>query len=361
MKYRNATSCEQLLQDDIKLIQSDIIAYILHLKNLRGLASGTVANRVSTLKHFYKMNDIILNWDKISSFQGEYIKVVSDKSYTKEEIARLLEKADQRDRVVVLLMASAGLRKGGIPTIRLRNLSNIDRYELYQIIVYENTRYEYFTFCTPECREAIDVYLEYRKRCGEKLRPEAPLIREQFNKEDSLHAVNPRNASTEVVRHIIDKLVYDSGLRSRPLHLQKQEVQKGNPPTRYGTMISHGLRKFFDTTTTVAGLNPLYVEMLMGHKLGLKASYFRPTPKDLLEGNDKMIGYVGVIDELTIGEENRLKLENSMLKNRNDILESDKEEVISLRKELEPLLVLKNTLIKEGVLKESQSTLDKNS
>jgi len=50
-----------------------------------------------------------------------------------------------------------------------------------------------------------------------------------------------------------------------------------------------------------------------------------------------------------------------MLKNRNDILESDKEEVISLRKELEPLLVLKNTLIKEGVLKESQSTLDKNS
>ena len=126
-------------------------------------------------------------------------------------------------------------------------------------------------------------------------------------------------------------------------------------------MISHGLRKFFDTTTTVAGLNPLYVEMLMGHKLGLKASYFRPTPKDLLEGNDKMIGYVGVIDELTIGEENRLKLENSMIKNRNDILESDKEEVISLRKELEPLLVLKNTLIKEGVLKESQSTLDKNS
>lgn len=28
---------------------------------------------------------------------------------------------------------------------------------------------------------------------------------------------------------------------------------------------------------------------------------------DLLEGNDKMIGYVGVIDALTINEEHRLK------------------------------------------------------
>lgn len=348
MKYRNTTRCEELLQGDTKIIQSNIIDYILQLKDVRRLASATVATRVSALKHFYKMNDIILNWDKISSFQGEHVSVVKDKPYNKAEIARLLEKADHRDKVIVLLMSSGGLRRGSISSIRLRNLSKIDKYRLYQITVYENTSSEYFTFCTPECREAIDNYLEYRKRYGEKLRPEAPLIREQFHKEDSFRVTNPRVMSTEVVRHTIDKLAYDSGIRSRPLPLQKQEL----PRKRYDTMISHGLRKFFDTTATVAGLNPLYVELLMGHKLGLKGAYFRPTPRDLLEGNDKMIGYVGVIDALTIGEENRLRLENQQIKQRNDYLERDKDEVISLRKELQPLLELKKTLIREGVLKE---------
>jgi hypothetical protein len=71
-----------------------------------------------------------------------------------------------------------------------------------------------------------------------------------------------------------------------------------------------------------------------------------------LEGNDKMIGYISIIDALTINEENRLKIENKKIKQRNDILESERDQVIALHKELEPLIALKNTLIKEGILKE---------
>ena len=55
---------------------------------------------------------------------------------------------------------------------------------------------------------------------------------------------------------------------------------------------------------------------------------------------------------LTISPENGLILENQEIKYRNGMLESEKDEVILLRKELEPLLVLKHTLIKEGLLKE---------
>ena len=61
----------------------------------------------------------------------------------------------------------------------------------------------------------------------------------------------------------------------------------------------------------------------MGHKSGLIKSYFKPTDLELLEGNDKSIGYVGVIPYLTINlteEENlhlkqklaRLELEHSV-------------------------------------------------
>jgi hypothetical protein len=51
----------------------------------------------------------------------------------------------------------------------------------------------------------------------------------------------------------------------------------------------------------------LYVEMLLGHDIALKGSYFKPMVRDLLEGNEKMLGYVAAVDALTINEENRLK------------------------------------------------------
>jgi hypothetical protein len=47
-------------------------------------------------------------------------------------------------------------------------------------------------------------------------------------------------------------------------------------------------------------MNPLYCEYLMDHKTGLIKSYFKPTDTELLEGNDKSIGYIGVIPYLTI-------------------------------------------------------------
>jgi hypothetical protein len=62
----------------------------------------------------------------------------------------------------------------------------------------------------------------------------------------------------------------------------------------------------------------------MGHTSGGLAleSYLRPSESDLLEGNDKMIGYIGVMDALTVSEENRVKRENEILKIDRNKLES---------------------------------------
>ena len=38
-------------------------------------------------------------------------------------------------------------------------------------------------FCTPECAKAIDTYLEFRERCGEKIGPDSPLFRKDFDTE----------------------------------------------------------------------------------------------------------------------------------------------------------------------------------
>lgn len=57
-------------------------------------------------------------------------------------------------------------------------------------------------------------------------------------------------------------------------------IQKKKPPPetnargrcRGEITAVHGLRKFFDTTCEMAGVDTLFVEMLMGHKIGLKRS-----------------------------------------------------------------------------------------
>ena len=88
---------------------------------------------------------------------------------------------------------------------------------------------------------------------------------------------------------------------------------------RREVMQCHGFRKFFSTTCTLQGLPPLTVELLMGHKaLGITGVYFKPTANDLLEGNDKMLGYANIMKFLTISEENMLRLEVKKLTKEQD-------------------------------------------
>ena len=71
-------------------------------------------------------------------------KVKVDRSYTYEEIGKMLEVADERMRAVILILASTGIRVGALPFIKLRNLKD------NKLTVYERLGEEYLTFTTPE-------------------------------------------------------------------------------------------------------------------------------------------------------------------------------------------------------------------
>ena len=113
----------------------------------------------------------------------------------------------------------------------------------------------------------------------------------------------------------------------------------------------HGLRKFYDTATTQAGVHPLYVEMLLGHDIALKGSYFKPTGKDLLEGNGKMLGYLAAVDELTISEENRLKHEVVELKAGISELEDKNRRIEELERKQRQFESAFQALIDSGMVK----------
>jgi integrase len=120
------------------------------------------------------MNDVTsLNWKKITSYQGEHEKVAEDRPYTHSEIQTLIAHTTPRNRAIILLMSSAGLRLGAIPLLRIRDIIPIDKYQIYKINVYaKSKKSSYFSYCSVECRQEIDSYLAYRRRWAERITDE---------------------------------------------------------------------------------------------------------------------------------------------------------------------------------------------
>jgi hypothetical protein len=74
MKFKGLIDCEQLLKGEPKITQSNIIEWLIHLKEVQNLSYASISLYCTALHHFYEMNDIAgLNWKKIGSFiGGEY-------------------------------------------------------------------------------------------------------------------------------------------------------------------------------------------------------------------------------------------------------------------------------------------------
>ena len=143
---------DKLLDKDPKSIQMDICDFISYLRKEH--SSATVTLYVAALNKFFAMNDVTtLNWKKIHSFEGEKEKQTEDRPYTHSEIRTLTDNASLRDKSMILLMSSAGLRVGAVCSPSIKDLEPIDKYNLYKVRVYaRSVKSRYFSICTPECR-----------------------------------------------------------------------------------------------------------------------------------------------------------------------------------------------------------------
>jgi integrase len=296
---------------DATQIQNQIITFLAHMKYKVAVSPRTLKGYYTALKSFYNYNDITteINWSKIRKQIGRMIKRAFDEPYTYAQIKQLLDFADERTKVMVLLMASSGMRRGAIAGLKFRDLTYIEEHKLYQVIVYRNAEEQYTTFTTPECAAAIDLYKKYRERYGEVITKDAPLIREDFNwRAKGKQVAKPRHIATEAVDTQLFRLIYRSGIRD------SKDVKKLHSGDRHENMAMHALRKFFKTKCMAAdGINPVSVEMLMGHSIGfLEQVYYKPTEAELLQQ------YLKAVPHLTINEENRLKDKVAALTHQED-------------------------------------------
>jgi site-specific recombinase XerD len=212
-----------LLDTKQSIVESKIIDHIKYLNEVQHLGYLSIQTHLSGILRFFAMNDYHLNIKKIRRFLPEDIaEDITDRPYSETELEEILSKCkgDYRSTAAFLIMASTGMRIGGLRELRYGDIKKIDEFGLYLIWVYNRYRKDrYFTFCTPECATAIDAYLDYRRRFREEINDKSPLIREQFNIDNPFLVNAPKFLSRRSISHLFEDVLKRAGINQvRPGH-----------------------------------------------------------------------------------------------------------------------------------------------
>lgn len=198
---------------------------------------------------------------------------------SKEEIIKILEKAELREKALLTAMASGGFRLSTILNLKLKHVKDDIEADLpcYIIEVPEELTKEdepYVTFISREARDYIKDYLMLRRGRGEEITPESYLF------------VTDRGArplSGKRFENIWRKLCEKAGIDTKPIIIKgKHAIGKRNgqtiyeeKPKRYNTRI-HAIRKYFKTVCSTSGVDRMASEAFLGHslaKFGMESIY----------------------------------------------------------------------------------------
>jgi Site-specific recombinase XerD len=243
-----------------------------------GKAGSYIARFKKVILSWLKFNDIRLQLTVNISGENETPTIVNERVPSKEELARILRKATSRGRVAVAIMAFSGLRPEslgdyeGTDGLRLGDLKELKLSDEIQFDKIPATvmvksklskaRHQYFSFIGEEGTTYIREYLEERRKNGEELTYESPLL--QFD----VRGVK-KNAflRTTLVTRDIREAIEQAGLKMRP----------------------YVLRAYFSTALDIAESRGLishpWRQFIMGHKGDIEARYStnKRLPPDIID------------------------------------------------------------------------------
>ena len=298
-------------------LQNTIQDYVIVLKqrlNSGQIRPASVIAAVPPIRHFCEMNDILINFRKIGKLLPQNEDNAKDQAYTRDQIKKMLQYTDIRSKIIILFLASSGMRIGGFADRYERSfLKDGDISPLCDpegkliaahVMVYRGTKDEYDAFITPEAYNAYVEYRNLRIKFGEKITPDSPVLIRRFEitpgKEPKID-VAP--ISDRALDGLLSRLMFKAGIRVPSKHYNGR---------RYETKISHGFRKFFKSTIADirtkdgrSAVEPLTQEWLYGHALGglmrTAENYDRRSRKQML-----LDSYLLAVRALTISDEERL-------------------------------------------------------
>jgi len=231
-----------LLEDYLAALQDD------------GLSPGRVYGEIKHVRTFYRVNGVEVKLSEPLSRRVTY----KDRSPTPEELARLLEIADLREKVVVATLALGGFREETLAKLQYRHVREdveAGRTPIHVHVEAEITKGkygDYDTFLGAEAAEYLRLYLDQRRRGSvdgkippEVLNDQSPLIRNERHRQ-------PKPVGPKQIRKLVHGLYVKAGLLKEP---------KG----RMYDLRVHSLRKYFKTQLIALGVQESYVDYLMVH------------------------------------------------------------------------------------------------
>lgn len=281
---------DEILKHPKETLNEMLEGYIMDCID-REVKRNTAKLYLATIGSFLDFHEVPYSHKKIKRLLPPKMPLAGKNAYKIEQIQAMLDNTSiLRTKVIVILIACSGLRRGGLVDLKVGNLIPIE--DCYVIRVHAGDVAEYVTFCTPECRELIEQYIDQRKNAGEDVTSESVLIQTADDTTD--HGRN------QVITYTLFRLL-------RKARIKKEKVGKN----RYNISMAHGFRKFFDTALNKAKVPHNDIEKMQGHMNGLKGLYYDPEDTYLFEL------YKQAIPNLTILEKNRQKVTIAELKNKS--------------------------------------------
>jgi hypothetical protein len=297
------TSIENRCNDFAQRGRSDIswtlnqIIRFLHFQKVRvenkEITAATLKNFVKPLKVFCDSADITISWKKITRGLPKARLASNDRAPTIDEIRKVLEYPDRRIKPVVLTMASSGIRLGAWDLLQWKHVSPIvnENEEIIaaKLCIYTGDIEQYYSFITTEAYNALRDWMDFRASYGEKITGESWIIRDIWQTTNIDYgakrglATNPKKLKSSGIKRLLERSLWEQGIR--------QPLKDGEK--RHAWKAAHGFRKFYKSRAEQF-MRPINVEITMGHDIGVSASYYKPTEKEVLED------YLKAVDLLTI-------------------------------------------------------------
>lgn len=220
----------------------------------RHLSPGRINAAAKHVKALYRVNevDLKLRYSLPSRVTNK------DRAPRPEELQRLMEVGDPREKVIISMLALGGFREGTMVRLHYRHV----REDLEKGIVPVHVHVEaeitkgkygdYDTFLGSETVEALKLYLNARRKGlldnripREELTDDSPLLRDH-------QRADIRPIGEKQLYKLIHSLYSRLGLLRR------------NENGAYDLRV-HSLRKFFKTQLMALGVQSDYVDYMMGH------------------------------------------------------------------------------------------------
>ena len=237
MERKTELKCEDTEMD----AENKLREFCAALENKGTVSRSTIACKYhAPVKSFYNYNNVPLK------LRTPKHATIEREPHTVEQIKALMNIANMRERVFIMLLKDSGMSREDAVTVKYGDIKA--EYEAEKEIIHikamrQKELIQYDTFIGKNAIDTIKTYLEYRKRKGETITDNTPLIA----------TLDGQGLSPENLSQLFDRLSAKVGFKTSP----------------------HRFRKFFESHLGLSAPSIL-VKYWMGHALGVEKSYFIP-------------------------------------------------------------------------------------